>query len=52
MEVTWKHGSGSRRGSGLQIFLEAEAEAKVHRFHKTDFLSFAQFSRFMKHSKS
>ena len=33
MEVTWKHGSGSR--SGLQIFLEAQAEVKVHRFHIT-----------------
>ena len=31
MEVTWMH--GSRSGSGLQIFLEAEA--KVHRFHIT-----------------
>ena len=31
MDFTWKHGSGS----GLQIFLEAEAEAKVHRFHIT-----------------
>ena len=29
VEVTWKHGSGS----SLQIFLEAEAEAKVYRFH-------------------
>ena len=33
MEVTWKHGSGS----GLQIFLEAEAEVKVHRIHITAF---------------
>ena len=43
VEVIWKHGSrsgsgsghGSGRGSNLQIFLEAEVEAKRHHFHIT-----------------